>query len=288
VGTVIFTSLDGIVTTIPAGTGVRTTAGTQVRFRTVRSVTLEPRVGASTAAEIEAVDLGPAGNVPGGQINAIDGPLGLQLAVTNPSATTGGAQTQAAAVTAEDRARLRAELLARLAQDALAALQGQLAPGEFLADGSVALVAVQAETYDASVGEQADLVGLTLRAAYAGTVVNDNDARTAAQALLAAAVEEGEFLEAGSERFERFPETQTDADGRAYFGLRATGVALPEVNQALVRELVRGQAIPQAQLRLASALPLNGLPAVAVWPAWYPRLPWMPFRIAVAVVRGDG
>jgi hypothetical protein len=276
------------VATIPAGTGVRTTAGTQVRFRTVRSVTLEPRVGAATAAEIEAVDLGPAGNVPAGQINAIDGPLGLQLAVTNPAATTGGAQTQAPAVTAEDRARVRGELLARLESDALTALEGQLAPGEFLAPDSVMLVAVLAETYEVAVGEQADLVPLTLRAAYAGTVVDDNDARAAAQQALAAEVSEGEFLEAGSERFERYPETQTDTDGRAHFGMQAAGVALPGINPSLVRELVRGQEIPQAQLRLASALPLNGLPSVAVWPEWYPRLPWMPFRIAVAVVQDDG
>ena len=116
-----------------------TTSGAPVRFRTVRAVTIEPRVGAAVMAEIEAVDLGPSGNVSGGQINAIDGSLGLQLAVTNPSPTTGGGLSQAPAVTAADRERVRAELLTRLQAEAMSALEGQLAPGEFLAADSVTL-----------------------------------------------------------------------------------------------------------------------------------------------------
>ncbi|MCC6188542.1 MAG: hypothetical protein IT318_05880 [Anaerolineales bacterium] len=288
IGAVIFTSLDGIVTNIPAGTGVRTTSGAPARFRTVRAVTIEPRVGAAVMAEIEAVDLGPSGNVSGGQINAIDGPLGLQFAVTNPSPTTGGALSQAPAVTAADRERVQAELLTRLQAEAVSALEGQLAPGEFLAADSVALVETVAETYGASVGDQADLVPLALRVAYAGTVVDDNDARLAGLSELRARVRDGEYLEAGSERFERFPEAATDGEGRVHFTLRAVGLAAPVVNQALVRELVRGQDIPRAQLRLANALALSGLPEIAVAPAWYPRLPWMPFRIAVVVIRDGG
>lgn len=284
VTTVIFTSLDGTVTTVPAGTGVRTTSGTPVRFRTTRAVTLEARVGASAAAEVSATDLGPIGNVTGGQINAIDGPLGLQLAVTNPAPAAGGALSQRAAVTAADRERIRAELLTRLGADALSAVQGQLQIGEFLAADSVTLAETVAETYDLAVGEQADIVGLTLRLAFTGLVVDDNDARLAAQTALGAAVPGGEALEPGSARFERFPETTLDDAGLAHFTLQASGVAVPLVDVALVREIVVGQPVPQSQLRLASALPLSGLPAIDVEPSWYPRLPYLLFRISVVVV----
>jgi len=287
VGTVIFTSLDGTVTTIPAGTGVRTTSGTPVRFRTTRAVTLEARVGASAAAEVTATDLGPVGNVTGGLINAIDGPLGLQVAVTNPTPAGGGGLSQRAAVTAADRDRLRAELLTRLHSDALSAVQSQLQIGEFLAADSVTLAETVAETYDLAVGEQADVVRLTLRLAFTGLVVDDNDARLAAQTALAGTVPGGEALEPGSAHFERFPETTLDDDGLAHFTLQATGVSVPLVDAATVREIVAGQPVPQSQLRLASALPLSGLPAIDVEPSWYPRLPYLPFRITVVVV-GEG
>ena len=286
VGTVIFTSLDGTVTTIPAGTGVRTTSGTAVRFRTTRAVTLEPRVGATAAAEVSASDLGPIGNVAAGQINAIDGPLGLQVAVTNPAPASGGGMSVRAAVTEADRERLRQELITRLQTDALSAIVGQLKPGEFLAADQINLAETVAETFDLAVGEQADVLPLTLRLAFTGLVVSEADAQSAARVALTAAVPPGEALEITSSRFERFPETTVDDDGRAHFALQAAGVAVPIFGASAVRELVAGLPVPQAQLRLASALPLSGQPVVAVTPQWWARLPYLPFRISVVVV-GD-
>lgn len=286
-GTVIFTSLDGTLTLVPAGTGVRTTTGAPARFRTVQDVTLNPNVGATAQAAIEAVDLGPAGNVAAGLINAIDGPLGLQLAVINPSPTVGGALTQQAAVTIGDRERLRAEVAARLEAEAVTALLGQLAPNEFLALDSVRLEDTLAETFDLAVGEQSDSLQLALlRQAFSGVVVDDNTARAAAQLALLAAAPEGTRVIAGSEQFERFPAATTDEARRVHFTLRASGVAVPLVDETELRELVRGQPVPQSQLRLASALPLSTLPTIEVNPDWYPRLPWLPFRIDVVVAGG--
>ena len=58
------------------------------------------------------------------------------------------------------------------------------------------------------------------------------------------------------------------------------------MDEALLRELVRGQPVPLSQLRLANALPLSTQPIIAVNPDWYPRLPWLPFRIDVVVAGG--
>jgi hypothetical protein len=285
-GTVIFTSLDGTLTLVPAGTGVRTTTGAPARFRTVQDVSLIPAVGATAQAAIEAIDLGPAGNVSAGLINAIDGPLGLQLAVINPGPTVGGALTQQPAVTAADRERLLAELRSQLEGQAVAALESQLAPGEFLTGGSVALAQTVAQTFDYAVGEAVPILPLTLRLAYTGLAVDDNDARLAAQGVLAASLPEGADLRAGSEQFERLPGTLTDAEGRAHLTVRATGVAVPQIDEALLRELVKGQPLPLSQLRLANALPLSALPSIQIEPDWYPRLPWLAFRIDVVVADG--
>lgn len=285
-GTVIFTSLDGTLTLIPAGTGVRTTTGAPARFRTVQAVSLEAIVGATAQAAIEAVDLGPSGNVAAGLINAIDGPLGLQLAVVNPSPTVGGALTQQAAVTNADRERLLAELRARLEAEAVTALQSQLGPSEFLAPDSVRLTETVAETFDLAVGEQADTLPLTLRLAFSGVAVDDTQARAAALQALLSAAPEGTHVIPGTEQFERFPAIATDEALRVHFTLQASGVAVPLVDDALLRELVRGQPVPQSQLRLASALPLSTLPIIEISPEWYPRLPWLPFRIDVVVAGG--
>ena len=285
-GTVVFTSLGGTVSVIPAGTGLRTTSGSPVRFRTIQPVTLEPRLGASVSAGIQAVDLGPVGNVAAGQINAIDGPLGLELAVTNPAPTSGGARTQRPSVTADDQARVYDQLVTQLEASAEQAVESQVAPGEFAAAGSVLLANEVARTYNYAVGEQSDTVQLTLRLAFTGLAINEGAVRGVAAAALQEAVPFRRTLLPESAQFVRVADTSRFADGRASFRVDASGVAVPVIDLELVRELVRAQTIQGAQQRLTIALPLSDRPQIDVQPDWYPRLPWMPFRIEVVVAGG--
>jgi hypothetical protein len=284
-GTVVFTSLDGTVTVIPAGTGLRTTSGNSVRFKTIQPVQLEPRLGASVSVGIQAVDLGPVGNVAAGQINAIDGPLGLQLAVTNPGPASGGALAQRPSVTADDQVRVYDQLAAQLQQEAVSAVESQMAPGEFAAAGTVTLADEVARTYENSVGEQSNTVQLTLRLAFTGLAVNEGLVRVAAAAL-AKAVPFRQELVPDSAQFVRVAETTRFADGRVSFRVDASGVSAPVISPELVRELVKGQTVPASQQRLSIALPLDGRPRIDVQPEWYPRVPWMPFRIEVVVEAG--
>jgi hypothetical protein len=285
-GTVVFTSLDGVVKLIPAGTGLRTTSGSQVRFRTLQTAPIDARLGATVVVGIQAIDLGPVGNVAAGQINAIDGPLGLELAVTNPAPTNGGARSQKASVSADDRARLHEQLLQQLKGDGLNAIQSQLSPAEFLAADSVVVANEVAQTYDRAVGEQADAVQLTLRVAFTGLVIANNPAQQVAQAALTGQVPRGHALLIGSETYVRENNTRTGPDGRVRFSIDAAGTSVPVIDPDRVRELVKGQPIDDSELSLASALPLRGAPVITVQPEWYPRLPWMPFRIDVILTAG--
>ncbi|HID10876.1 MAG TPA: hypothetical protein EYP17_06205, partial [Candidatus Latescibacteria bacterium] len=70
--------------TVPKGTVVATSAGMTIRFTTVEEVTVPGTVGAVAEAEVVAVDPGPSGNVGANLINMIEGPLSLQVKVTNP------------------------------------------------------------------------------------------------------------------------------------------------------------------------------------------------------------
>jgi hypothetical protein len=290
-GTVVFTNLIGTPATILQGTGVRTTSGAPVRFVVSETVTLEGRIGAAVEVGVRADRPGPAGNVAAGQINAVEGPLGLQLAVTNPAPTTGGTLTTRAAVTSADHARLRQQLLAQLEPKALSAIEGQLQPGEFLVEPSLTLAEVVAETYEHSAGEVADTVRLALRVAMTALVVNENDARLLAESALLGQVPAGQELIAGTMAFEREPALSTDADGRVHFAVTASGVAAPLIDREVVRQVVRGRKIPEAVGHLLARLPLAGPPHIEVRPPWYAqwaeRLPWMPFRIDV-IARAGG
>ena len=282
-GSVVFTSLDGTATVIPAGTGVRTTSGTPIRFRTTQPVSLEPRIGAVVAVDVVAVDPGPRGNIRGGLINAIEGPLGLQLAVTNPAPMTGGDTAPEFAVTQADRERLRAELLAQLQAEGLAAIEGQLLPGEFLAAQSVTVADTVAETFEQAAGERAETVALTLRIAVSGLAIEEADARQVAQSALNELVNEGEALQLGNERYQRAPERVGEGTDTVTFDVTMEGWAVPVVNRQTVREAIQGRLLPEALDGLSRVVPLSRTPQIELWPVWLDRLPWMPFRIQVVV-----
>jgi hypothetical protein len=287
-GSVVFTSLDGTATSIPAGTGVRTTSGSPVRFRTTRPATLDPRAGAVVAVDVVAVVPGPHGNVRGGIINAIEGPLGLQLAVTNPEPMRGGDTAPEFAVTEADQRRLRAELMAQLEADGLAAIQSQLVPGEFLATSSVTTTETVAETFEQVVGERAETVALTLRIAVAGLAVREDDARQVAQTALAGLVSAGETLQSGNDHYQRGPERIVEDGEAVRFVVTADGWAVPVVDRETVREAVKGRTLPEALDSLDGVLPLGRTPQIDLWPVWIERLPWMPFRIRVVVRASEG
>ncbi len=285
-GTAVFTNLIGTAATIPQGTGLRTSGGTPVRFVTLKAATVEGRPNALVEVPVKAVDPGPSGNVGAGLVNRIDGPLGLQLAVTNPAATQGGTFTQRAAVTEADRQRLREQLMEVLQQSAAGKIEALLQPGEFSAPDSLRVAQVVAETFDRATGEQADILRLTLRVAVTGLAVNENDARLVAQAALQAQVPPGEGL-IGQAQFTRDPAVSVDADGRVHFTITAAGATVPFISRDLVRQQVTGRRVGDANRILLADLPLGKPPQITVRPHWYARwynhLPWMPFRIDVVI-----
>ncbi|HRF48494.1 MAG TPA: hypothetical protein PLC98_12790 [Anaerolineales bacterium] len=285
-GRVVFTNLTGAALTIPAGTRVRTTSGSSARFATVRAATLPARIGATADAEVLAVDLGPVGNVGAGQINAIDGPLGLQLAVTNPAATQGGALAPRPAVVAADQASIRAQLEAQLVAEAETALQTQLQPGEFLPPETITTLRVVSESYDHAVGEPADALGLTLRLAVEGLAIFEDDARAAGAAALAREVPAGYRQVPDALGFSRSRDTAV-REGQAEFILRVTGEAEAVIETAEVRTIVAGLPPAEAAAALQKRYGLTAEPEITVTPRLlfdlWPRLPWVTQRIVVAV-----
>jgi hypothetical protein len=89
-GTVLFINNINQPVTVPEGAVVATSTGSTIRFTTVEEVTVQGTVGAVAEAEVVAVDPGPSGNVRANLINMIEGPLSLQVRVTNPEAMEGG------------------------------------------------------------------------------------------------------------------------------------------------------------------------------------------------------
>lgn len=287
-GAVVFTNLTGTALTLPANTSLRTTSGQAVRFITTERATLEPRLGATTSVRIRAVELGPVGNVAAGQINAVDGPLGLQVVVVNPQATQGGRELPRAAVTATDAESLRQSVLAQaFAEATFNALQAQLQPSELLVTQTLTLTQVTQETLDPPVDAVADAVRLTARVQMTALAVNEAQAQAAAQAALQTSLPAEQSLLPNTLTFSRLSAPTLNEQGLPTLALTARAQTVPRINREAVRAGLVGQTPAEATRLVLSQLTLNAAPRLTLaptwWAEWVNRLPLTPYRITIRV-----
>jgi hypothetical protein len=269
--------------TVPEGTVVATSTGSTIRFTTVEEATVPGTVGAVAEAEVVAVDPGPGGNVRANLINMIEGPLSLQVRVSNPEAMEGGSVKQVGMVTVADQERLQTILLQQLHQAAYSQLSEQLKEeeGEFLVSESVAMDHIVTEEYDKSVGEQTDVLTLEMAVMFRGTAFEEEDANALVRAALETMVPGGFALGSQSLQYQRGEITGVE-DGKVSFVMRGSSSALAEIDEKAIKEAIRGKPLDFAQEYLSQNLRLEEAPVIKVTPTWPGRVPWLGFRINIS------
>jgi hypothetical protein len=290
-GTVTFINQTSAPLQINPGTLLRTSTGSTIRFQTVSTATLEARTGATAQAEIEALEPGPAGNVPASTITTIEtSALRSKARVTNEAPTRGGGLKQVGVVTRDDMDRLKAQVLEQLQDRAYVELLSQLGENEFLPEQSMT-VEIMAEVYDQFLDAEADVLNLQMRILASGTAVDRAHANSLAYEALKDKIPSGYDLESQEIEF-TLDEEQARMDGRSVL-LDASAVAYlrTEIDRGDVRSAVAGLTADEARRVLSSSFALDRAPVVEVGPDWIKRwkllnrVPRFPFRIQVIILR---
>ena len=106
----------------------------------------------SILVEARAIKPGTSGNLPANRLVAIEGELGLELAVTNPEATTGGSDAIVPTPTTQDLRSIHQRLSTRLIQEAMAELQASLPVDDTLITPSAVIVEELENNYNPNSG----------------------------------------------------------------------------------------------------------------------------------------
>ena len=286
-GQVLFTNLLGQDYRVPAGTVVRTTAGSYpVRYATTQEVTL-PAFGQGMAS-VEALDEGPRGNVDPYQINLVEGVIGFAVRVTNPDPISGAQSTAVATVIEADRERAWSLAAQKAMAEAYNGLQDPvyLQPGEFLPNQALVVQATPKQAYTHLVGEQTPVLGLALRLLITGQAIHVNNVQAVAYRQLATQLPEGyELLDA---RFEYGEAAEEDVGpGIFTFYVTTHGYAASAIDTADVADLILGKPKEDANALLMESLPLARPPEITVTPDWFPYIPFLPIRTQIKVVPLD-
>ncbi len=281
-GTVLLSNLLGQDIRVPAGTVVRTSAGSfPVRFATTAEVVVPPF--GQAPAPIEALEEGPSGNVPAGHINQIEGILGMALRVINPEPTTGGGLQEVRAVSQEDMDRAREQLKAQLLEEAYRGLQQYLEPTEVLFRQSLEIQASEV-TFNRFLYEQADTVGAQMKLLITGMAVDRGNAQAVAYRALSDRLPPGHTL-VNADFVLHEPEAGPQ-NGILAFKVSAVGYTAAEIDPEAVRKAIRGQSVRRATDLLMGEFPLAEPPRIEVWPRWLGRVPLLPLRIQVVIHPG--
>jgi hypothetical protein len=280
VGNVTFTNLTTDTVDLPWGTGLRSAGADGVRFVTTEAARLPAEPGATVEVTIAAVAPGSSGNVPAGEITAVEGGLGLQVAAANAEPTTGGSQAARAAVSASDLRTAYEALLADLRSQAAFALRSELLPGEALAEDSLRVTEEYQRTYDAQPGDAADTLALTLDLQMAGLVYREEALQEAA---LASLDQPGDCLEAvpGSTSVHVIDGPITDRRGRTTVSLEARRQMAAPFDPVEVAAHIAGRPVESASEWLAETYDLRRPATIHMRPRFLPWLPLLPFRITV-------
>ncbi len=165
-GAAQLTNLTAEAILVPAGSGLRPSDPAGPRFRTLETVELPEGEGATVEVRIEAVEPGSEGNLAAGQLTSLEGPLGLQMRVTNLQPIRGGGEAFHLGVSAADAAALETALWEELEARALQGLAELLEEDEQLSAESLRVFGNPRLQFDRAVGEASGRLSLTMHASF--------------------------------------------------------------------------------------------------------------------------
>jgi hypothetical protein len=279
-GSVEFMNREDSEVAIPGGTGLRT-GSEGLRFETTAPAILPAGDGSRVTVPIRATLAGESGNVEPGRISAIEGDLGLRATVTNPEATGGGASQWTAGVTESDLAAARAALERQLVQEATAEMTSALSDGESIAPQSVRVERTESSASRPGVGEVSDTVFVEARIRVSGIAYQTDEVRSMAEAAAKKAAGPGRTVIPGSVQVDLEPED----GGKQYVG-RVRAQSMPRLDEDRIARRLVGSTFEGAMSLLAETVDQAAPAKIHIWPAWWPRLPLLPWRIHLLASAG--
>lgn len=286
-GQIRITNLTDQPVTVPQGSIVSTRLDPPVRFLTTQTVSLPAGPGTGEDVPVQAVAPGRAGNVKPEQIQAMEGPLGLRLMVTNPDELSGGSDRSSPGPSREDFRRLRENLLTDLRGTAGEELRAQLQPGQRLLDHSLRIRSVRAEEREPSEGQPAERLQLTMQVEFEGWYIEEKDIESVVRPILDASLPGGFQPVPGSLQIEFLDQPALAEDGASQeTGIMRWQVAVRRLVEsvwvdAVVIQAIQGRGIAEARQILQNRLFLEEPPQIILFPAWWVRMPFLPARIAL-------
>jgi hypothetical protein len=269
------------VLAIPEETVVTTQSDAPIRFRVLSGVEIPPG-GDGARVKIQAVLPGSSGNVAGKTILGMEGPLGLDVAVSNPEPTVGGGDTLLRSPSEDDVETLREKVKSILLAQGREEILRSAEPGMILLEDSLKIDKIIDEQISTPAGQPADRLEISLTGEIQMNYVLEGDVRLSCLSALDASIPGGyapvdediTLTLVGEPRFDRGTSSAT-WNAAAVRRLRST------YSPAAIIQAVAGEPVNTAIEIISGMMNHREPPGIEIRPGWWPRLPFLYSRIVV-------
>jgi hypothetical protein len=275
-----FRNLSQAEVNIPAGSVIHTSGDRSIRFVTMRAVRVLAGVGQVVDVPIEALSAGAQGNVDADSVTAVEGPLGLTVAVTNPEPTEGGTDARVTGPTDAERNRLRKTVMENLLREAETQMRRDLADEDILLMDTFDVSRVLEEAYLPEAGQPGKQLKLSMEVEFTARYISAEDLNQLTLASLDASLPES-FSASALPVFKPVAQPTTDSEGVTHFELEVTRPLLHEVGFSEVFALMQGKKPESARDHLTRQLSLREPAEIRLTPAWWPWMPLIPFNVSM-------
>jgi len=252
-----------------------------LRFSVTQSQEIPAGPGNSITATVDCLVPGSAGNLPANSLIAIEGLLGTKLSVSNPEPTMFGSERTEVAPTQADRQKLASKLYEGLKETAFEEMQKDLKSGDLLIYPSMKLIRTVEETYLPADLEPADHLTLNQRLEFQASYVKGEDLLILAQKVLDANLPINFIADQESLEIAHQGKPVLDDENIARWKLHAQRKVQAKISESQTIQIALGMEPNQAQKLLSSYLTLGKPPQIYLFPSWWPRMPFIPFRIII-------
>ncbi len=281
-GEAVFTNLTNHEVELPQNTTLSTGSPDPIRYQTLSAVTVPAGIGEEVRVNIKAKEPGSAGNQNAGAVSGIGADVGADLTVTNPDPIRGGKDIYIALPTDRDRERLTNRAMTELEETALDRIRQKMGPGDILISETPIIKEIEEKTFIPEEGEPGDRLELIIRVQFSGWVVKGDDLNKLAEEVM--------HTSQTSSQYQPIPETLTFASDtkltvtenkEVEWKLTVKWQRKPKYEKNQIVRLVLGQTPELAKRELTKEYNLTNPPQISTRPSWWPRLPFLPFRIEV-------
>ncbi len=280
-GELTVTNLTAIPSTIPAGTIFLTLKEPIQRFLSTQPVKLPGRIGGTAQVPIEAMVPGTLGNIEKGSIQGIEGPIGLNISVTNAQKFENGTDRKNAAPTDQDLTELEKLVSQALQSSAIEEMQNTAGEGSVVLPQSLKLEKITARIQDPEIGTPSDTISLDTSAEFTGNFVAAEDIQSAARMILDANLPGGYRSASGEIAINVSPSLGVANT----WDVQAERSLSPEINPGLIAQLAAGKKISEFMKLLPGVAAVEGEPQIHMKPFFLGRFPFLAMRIQVREIQ---